>query len=340
MNLGISNLEQLPWQTANAFEELIVQIQAFMNGQASTIDPNQTTARPFDQSTLFDHVNTQFATNAPWSLRWLKGPWLADPDGNSAHVAILRPPVWAANQHDYAPQGIDTALGMEVETDAARDLTGVKIAARSKRFLLIVNVGNFAITIKHNDATSAAVNRFGLPAGKDLVLGAAEMAWMFYSVGSEVWRLAGTSSSTYAGATGSPIFYAVRDLVLSELQNLHSSPITIVPASVGNIIVPLQWTFHDKRGTVGFTGTPTLSLGYPTITLSPILTIPLIAGATTSPGQRYSVANIPAAAQNFDAAVNNPSGRSLDLSSNTDVTGGGSGGAWRVSVAYYYVAGV
>lgn len=251
MNLGISNLEQLPYQTANAFEELIVQIQAWANGRASTIDPNQTTARPFDSSTLFDHVNNQFSTNAPWSLRWLNGPWLADPDGNSTHVAILRPPTWAGNQHDYAPTGIDTALGMELETDAARNLTGVKIAARSKRFLLIVNVGNYAITIKHNDPSSAAVNRFGLPAGADLVLGSAEMAWMFYSVGSEVWRLAGTSAP--ASAWGGGIVLPATNLTPvqlniypSQYRTLNSAPVSLIAAPGANTSMALvSWVLEQ-----------------------------------------------------------------------------------------------
>lgn len=257
MNLGISNLEQLPWQTQQAFEELIVQLQAWANGTPKPIDPTQTNATQFDQSSLFSHVNLQFATNAPWSLRWLRGPWLADPDGNSTHIAVLRPPQWTGNQNDYQPQGIDTALGMEIETDAARTLTGLHVSARSKRFFLIVNVGNFAITIKHASASSAAVNRFGLPANADLVLGSAEMAWMFYSVGSQVWRLAGTSAPGTAwgggaawNVTGSGDTVATGTLTNAQIKALSVTPVTIVTGpGAGFMNIPTGFWIHTRQPT-------------------------------------------------------------------------------------------
>lgn len=334
MNLGISNLEQLPWQTANAFEELIVQIQAFMNGTASAINPNQTTASPFDQSTLFNHVNTQFATNAPWSLRWLNGPWLADPDGNSTHVAILRPPKWAANQHDYAPQGIDTALGMEVETDAARNLTGVKIAARSKRFLLIVNVGNFAITIKHNDATSAAVNRFGLPAGNDLVLGSAEMAWMFYSVGSEVWRLAGTSSSTFGGtpAGQGTLKFIKFSLTDAQVKSLGTTPVSAIPApGAGKVIFVQQWMSYSVIRNAYTSATRTVSLRFVGSSTSVTNTMNNATSLTLEDQWRTAFGTQASYPGNPGFDVTN---KAVEIVASGDATGGGVGNTFDFYVSY------
>lgn len=137
--------------------------------------------------------------------QWLLGPWIFDELGNDSHHAVLRPPQWTANQNNYAPAGIDTAFGMEIESDAARDLTGISVGGhRQKRLMWLINVGNYDITIKHNSSSSIAANRFGLVGSADVTLSSGAMAWVYYSVGSEVWRIL-TSTASSGGVTPLPV---------------------------------------------------------------------------------------------------------------------------------------
>ena len=122
-------------------------------------------------------------------IRWLTGPWLFGPDGNTSSGIVLRPPTITANQDNYAPLGIDTCIGLELDSDANRTITGIRIAARQRRLLTLLNRGNFSLSFPHNDTGSIAVNRFGFGASGDiLTLPSGAAVWLSYDVGSEVWR--------------------------------------------------------------------------------------------------------------------------------------------------------
>lgn len=124
-------------------------------------------------------------------LRYLSGPWLIDNPGNSDNFTYLTPPQITGNQNNYAPAGINYAVGLAVESDANRDITGIQVAERSVRLLLFTNKGNFNITLKHNNAGSNAQNRFGLVGGADVVVASAQEKLLRYDIGSEVWRVVG-----------------------------------------------------------------------------------------------------------------------------------------------------
>lgn len=121
-------------------------------------------------------------------LRFLGGAWLLDEEGNNSHVAGLRPLQWTTRQDNYTPPGMDEAKLLEVETDADRSITGLKRRRREKRLLIFGNRGNFNVTLEHNDSNSLYYNRFGLPGSVDLVLAPNEYIWLYYDVGSEIWR--------------------------------------------------------------------------------------------------------------------------------------------------------
>lgn len=124
-------------------------------------------------------------------LQFLGGAWLLDEPGNNTHVAGLRPIQWTGRQDNYNPPGLRDALIVEVDTDADRSITGLQRHenGRQKRLLIFGNRGNYNITLEHNDSNSLYYNRFGLPNGTDLVLGANEYVWLYYDVGSEIWRV-------------------------------------------------------------------------------------------------------------------------------------------------------
>jgi len=122
-------------------------------------------------------------------LTFTKGSWLFDAAGNQTHVIGLRPPQWTASVNDYNPAGLVDAVIVEVETDADRNITGLDRGQRQKRLLIFGNRGNYTVTLKHNNASSQYYNRFGCPNAADVSLGSNEYIWLYYDVGSEIWRV-------------------------------------------------------------------------------------------------------------------------------------------------------
>jgi hypothetical protein len=113
------------------------------------------------------------------------GPWFV-PNAN-----VITPAQIAANTNNYQPTDIDTALVLRVSTDASRNLTGIYNGATDRnRWLLIINVGNFDVVLKHN-VTSTSAYRFACPGGADLTLNSADSAWVFYDASSTSWRVVG-----------------------------------------------------------------------------------------------------------------------------------------------------
>ena len=118
--------------------------------------------------------------------RLLSGPLFLDLLGNSSATARIRPPQITANQNDYNPVGLATALVLQLTSDAARDITGIQVTGRQQRLLIIGNVGGFNITLKDASASSAAANRFDFPA--DIVIAPMEYKWLIYDTDNERWH--------------------------------------------------------------------------------------------------------------------------------------------------------
>lgn len=83
---------------------------------------------------------------------------------------IVSPAQITANQNNYAPTGIATAYEIRVDSDAARDITGIDATWSDGRELVITNDGSFPITLKHEDTNSTAGNRFDLSENADVIL--------------------------------------------------------------------------------------------------------------------------------------------------------------------------
>jgi hypothetical protein len=72
---------------------------------------------------------------------------------------------------------------------AARNVTGIA-AGTSGLAILLVNVGSFALTLKHQSASSSAANRFTVPWAGDCVLPASGGAVVLvYDSTSSTWRV-------------------------------------------------------------------------------------------------------------------------------------------------------
>lgn len=166
------------------FDRLASVLNAALAGQTtfdaeSGLDTGQTVnTRPISDSGAAD-----------FAIRWLKGPWLLNSDGDVGGQAVIRPPQITSNQDNYAPDGIDTAIGLELTSDAARTITGLRIQAQQRRLLFILNRGSFNITFPHNNSGSTASQRFGLGAtGESFVLTPGRLVWFFYDVSGQLWR--------------------------------------------------------------------------------------------------------------------------------------------------------
>lgn len=175
MKLGVNALEQLPWASRVALEDLQVQISAGWDRQHKGDGSHGDIV-----GTSLD-VDDGLMSGGPLSMA---GPWSVRQGG------ILGAPQITANQNNYSPTGLADALVLRLQTDASRTLTGlVADEVGEGRWLLLVNVGNFDIVLSHNSGSSIAVNRFACPLGLSFTLKSAESVWLWYDPTSAAWRV-------------------------------------------------------------------------------------------------------------------------------------------------------
>jgi hypothetical protein len=113
------------------------------------------------------------------------GPWFI-PNAN-----VVTPAQLTANTDNFQPTDIDIAIVLRLSTDASRNLTGIYNGETDRnRWLLIINVGNFDLVLKHN-VTSTSAYRFANPGGADVTLNTGDSVKVFYDASSTSWRVIG-----------------------------------------------------------------------------------------------------------------------------------------------------
>lgn len=120
-------------------------------------------------------------------LMFQLGPWLFDATTESAVIITSI----TANQARFAPQGIDTALVVEVSSDAARSIFGIAVPAplrQIRRALRLVNTGNFDITLASNSGSATNTYERMFFGGNDYVLTSGTLVDLYYHPGSPIWR--------------------------------------------------------------------------------------------------------------------------------------------------------
>lgn len=95
----------------------------------------------------------------------------------------------ATNQNDYAPPGVASASALSIDATADVDITGLATDGTGRLLPIISRSIANSITLKHEDALSAASNRFRLPGGVDLVLTPTGGALAWYSFAEMRWRV-------------------------------------------------------------------------------------------------------------------------------------------------------
>lgn len=97
-----------------------------------------------------------------------------------------------ANANNWGPtEGFGYNIWL-ISSDAARTVTGIAVTQTAGRYLILINVGAFAITLAHNSGSSAFANRFRVNGAADMVLsansGVGQLLWTGQSA-AEQWRV-------------------------------------------------------------------------------------------------------------------------------------------------------
>lgn len=138
----------------------------------------------------------------------------------------ISPAQIVANTNDYAPAGFADASVLRLNSDAARNLTGLAGGADG-RLIALVNTGSFTITLVNESASSTAANRFAFGADFNLLAGMG--LWLWYDSTSSRWRrLGGLSRGVEVEAADANI---VRGNVSSNLTKGY----TATSYSIGTI---------------------------------------------------------------------------------------------------------
>jgi hypothetical protein len=112
---------------------------------------------------------------------------------------ITPPPLAAGTTNNYAPAGISGAVVVLQASNAANStLTGIDASSGGAinpdgQVLYLYNISGGTLTLNHNDAGSAAGNRFINAAAANKVLAVGQMAMLFYDAaafgGIGAWRV-------------------------------------------------------------------------------------------------------------------------------------------------------
>jgi hypothetical protein len=98
---------------------------------------------------------------------------------------VASPAQLTADQNNYALESGDI---LRVSASAARNITGL-VATVNGDARLLVNIGTFDITLKHQSASSTAANRFICAGASDYVLSPGASAPVVYDATSAGWRV-------------------------------------------------------------------------------------------------------------------------------------------------------
>jgi hypothetical protein len=144
---------------------------------------------------------------------------------------FLTPAQIAANTNNYNPTGLETASVLRLSSDATpRDITGLS-GGQAGRIVIIHYISGSGITLRDENASSTAANRFALTA--DIALGVDDCVIIQYDATTSRWRAlsripsAGSGITTLNSQTGATqSFLDIDDtnvtLTISSAANVHT----------------------------------------------------------------------------------------------------------------------
>lgn len=204
--------------------EELQRLQAYLKGLAQQIgvqeeqpdDPVSTPGPPGPTGPGGKDGKSGSGTNAAVGQQWVTGPWAIGIDGagvpkNIPSYAVCQPPELSTSQDNFAPDGIDSAIILELGQSATPlNITGIRIGGRTvstgyagagtfqiypRRMLGILNRGGGTINLVNESSSSAAQNRFSWggsgDVGESVAITAGQTVWLVYDPRTERWRLFG-----------------------------------------------------------------------------------------------------------------------------------------------------
>lgn len=137
----------------------------------------------------------------------------------------------STNQNNYAPAGLSDAVFLKITPSADIDITGLTTGSAG-RFLLICNgSASFTVTLKNNDGSSLAANRFSME--NDTVLRDGKLALLWYDSATSLWRC----SLSGMAAHYSPILTGVPTAPTAAALNNSLQIATTAYADAGDAVV-------------------------------------------------------------------------------------------------------
>ena len=106
----------------------------------------------------------------------------------------ISPTQITANQNDYNPTGLSTAVVLRLSTDASRNITGIAGGADG-RLLTLFNIGSFPVVLKTADTGSSAANRFDFDT--DVTLQPDQGIVLLYDSTDSRWRTTQAANGEY-----------------------------------------------------------------------------------------------------------------------------------------------
>lgn len=330
MAFGISNFEQLPWYIQVALEDMEVRIQALLRNVQTDI--------------LASASSTASATAASEGRHWKAvAPWLMDDPASATPnvVGLVPPTLLATTINNYAPQGIDDAVMLELESSVGDvTITGIKPRPGGvKRLMMIRNRDSQrTITLAHANSGSLATAQFDLPSSVAVALGPKQNAWMYYDPNRDggKWTMfvtpnqsGGISSTTVGGG----LLVTEFSLTEAQLEAMTSAAGVEVVAAPG-----AGYKFYI----VAFTVQSVIATGYSN---APSYVMEITGGAVTSttsgaPGLNATGTTHVSGAPNADSfseTTFNPENLGITIRLSAALTGSGSATA-KGAVAYYKYA--
>jgi hypothetical protein len=127
------------------------------------------------------------------------GPTVAQASAAFALNGVISPASIGAHQNDYNPADLSAATFLRLTSNAAYNITGLA-GGSSGRLISLHNYGTYALTLKDENASSAAANRFAISDGSDFVLNVDESCILQYDATSSRWRIIGAARVPYGTA--------------------------------------------------------------------------------------------------------------------------------------------
>ncbi len=131
---------------------------------------------------------------------WRHGPWTFDDPNlasNRAQAIIEQDIDQGLTLNDFAPEGINSAIGIEIGINGAGDIniTGIQRPnPLRRRLLLFINQDSTRkIVLKNASTSSASGNRFACPNNADMELLPQSAVLLFYTRERNAWTVVGGS---------------------------------------------------------------------------------------------------------------------------------------------------